>query len=90
MAKKREIKQELTFKEEGTFQSYYAAEGYLAHIGYSCGSLDGSFNPVAIQKGEYTLPEKWHNFKAKDKNVIAGIMTSNDWREGEVKVTLYK
>ena len=90
MAKKREIKQELTFKKEGTFQSVYDAIAWLSENGYSSGAMDGPFNPIAIRKGEWDLPLKWHNFDKEDKESIDGIMTSNDWREGEVKVTLYK
>lgn len=90
MPKKREILQEITFNEKGTFQSYYAAEGWLAHSGFSCGSMDGKFNPIAFQKGTYSLPEKWHNLKPIHKALMAGIMTSTDWREGEVKVIIYK
>jgi hypothetical protein len=89
MPKKREILQEITFYEKGTFQSYYAAEGWLAHSGFSCGSMDG-YNPIALRKGEWDLPEKWHNLNPAHKASIDGIMTSNDWRDGEVKVIIYK
>ena len=90
MPKKREIKQELTFKEEGTFQSMYAAQRWLNENNYGFGSLDGPFNPVAVQLDGYDLPQKWHNFDNQDKASVDGIMTSTDWREGEVKVILYK
>lgn len=90
MPKKREILQEITFNEKGTFESVYAAQGWLITSGYNYGSMDGRFNPIAFQKGEYTLPEKWHNFTAKQKTQVDGIITSNDWREGEVKVIIYK
>lgn len=89
MPNKREIKQELTFKEEGTFRSFSASGRWLHLNGYEYGSMDSS-NPIAIQLGHYSLPEKWHNFKPEHKAQVDGIMTSNDWREGEVKVTLYK
>ena len=90
MPKQREILQDLTFKEKGTFQSLYAAKRWLTENGYESGSLDAC-NPVAIQKGEYVLPQKWHNLGPIIKSaIIDGIMTSNDWREGEVKVIIYK
>lgn len=89
MPKKREILQEITFNEKGTFASYWAAEAWLYKSGFSAGSMDGS-NPIAFQKNYYTLPEKRHNFKPKDKAAVAGIITSTDWREGEVKVIIYK
>jgi hypothetical protein len=90
MPKQREIKQELTFYEKGTSQSYYAAERWLCQSGFDTGSLDAPHNPVAFVKGDYDLPQKWHNLKPKHKALIDGIMTSTDWREGEVKVIIYK
>jgi hypothetical protein len=89
MPKQREIKQELTFKEKGTFESYYAAERWLHENSFEYGSMDAG-NPIAIQLDNYTLPQKWHNFDAEDKSLVDGIMTSTDWREGEVKVIIYK
>jgi hypothetical protein len=95
MPKKREILQELTFNEKGTFQSMYAAQGWLRTNGYSYGSgsknrVTGGDYPTAIREGAYDLPQKWHNFDDEDIESVDGIMTSNDWREGEVKVTIYK
>ena len=89
MPKKREILQEITFNEKGTFKSYYAADAWLHQSGFSTGSMDYP-NPIAFQAGQYQLPEKWHNFKPKHKALVSGIMTSTDWREGEVKVIIYK
>lgn len=92
MPKKREILQEITFNEcsKWPFENLYAAQGWLTVSGFSYGSTDRYPNPVAFQKGEYTLPEKWHNFTAKHKSQVAGIITSSNWREGEVKVIIYK
>lgn len=89
MAKNRIVKEERIFKERGTFKSLYAAEGWLYSKGYSTGSLDGSWHPVAVVKGDYNLPQKWHNFSAKEKSLVDGIITATDWREGEVKVIIY-
>lgn len=88
--KKRKILIEKTFKEEGTFQGMYAAQKWLHDEGYSYGSTTRHSDPVAIRKGEYDLPQKWHNFSALGRQSVDGIMTSNDWREGEVKVIIYK
>lgn len=95
MSDKRKIKKELSFKEEGTFQSVYAAEAWLNANGYSFGSAckdrkTGVICPIAIVYGPYELPEKWINMDDGDKILIDGIMTSNDWREGEVKIILYE
>lgn len=85
----REIKETYTFKEKGTFQSLYAAEGWCSKNGYSYGSLDGHSNPIAIRKGKYDLPQKWHNFSESEKKSVGGIIDSNDWREGEVKIYIF-
>lgn len=90
MPKQREIKQELTFKEKGTFQSKYAAESWLHKNGYSYGSTCAGNYPVAIKYGPYDLPQKWKNMDDEDQASVDGIITSTDWREGEVKVIIYK
>lgn len=95
MPKQREIKQEITFKEKGTFQSMYAAQSWLRENGYSYGSTSKDRKtcqnlPVAICFGNYVAPQKWANFDDDDVESVDGIMTSNDWREGEVKVIIYK
>jgi hypothetical protein len=77
------------FKEKGTFQSMHVAEKWLSKNGYSSGSTCIN-SPVAIRKGEYDLPQKWHNLSALGKKSVDGIMTSSDWREGVVVVTIYK
>lgn len=90
----REVKETYTFKEKGTFQSMYAAQGWCSKNGYSYGStsnnrLTGAKEPVALRKGEYDLPQKWYNFSAIHKLWADGVMMSNDWREGEVKIYIF-
>lgn len=92
MCNGRNIAFERTFENEGqTFGGYYAACQFVSGIGYKFGSMDagGRGNPIALMKGEYTLPEKWHNFTKEDKQRIDGIMTSTSWRQGEVKIILF-
>jgi hypothetical protein len=79
----------LKFKEPGTFESYYAACGWLSAHGYSYGSMSGLKQPVPIMKGEYNIPQKWHNLTKEDKALLVGVMESNDFREGEVIITIY-
>lgn len=88
--KQREVLQELTFNVPGTFKSKWAADGWLQQNGYSSGSTTHSDKIVAIRKGEYDLPQKWHNFTKEDKESVDGVMISTDYREGEVKIFLYK
>lgn len=68
----------------------FAAESWLKSQGYSSGSTTHGYQPVAIMKGEYLLPQKWHNFTREDKAMIDGVMISTDWREGEVKIILFE
>lgn len=87
--KNRKIKLKLTFKEKGTFQSMYAAESWLSKNGYSYGSTC-VFEPVAIVKGEYNLPQKWYNLTQEQKINVDGIMQSGNWREGAVEIIIYE
>lgn len=87
--------QRLNFKVEGTFQSMYAAQRWLTENNYSYGSpckdrLHGGDLPVAIQKGEYNLPQKWMHFDKEDKELVDGIMISHDFREGDVTIVIYE
>jgi hypothetical protein len=87
---KREIKQELSFKEPGTFASYYAAINWLSDNGYSYGSTCcGRSNHCGILKGKFSIA-KWYNLNQKEINQLDGYMTSSDYREGEVKIIIYK
>jgi len=89
----RKVMSEQTFnKPEGqTFGGYYAALEWLGKNGYSDGSMDagGRHNPIALVKGPYNLPQKWHNFTKEDKQKCDGVMIAYDWREGDVRVILF-
>jgi hypothetical protein len=79
---------EFKFKESGTFASYYKACEWLRNNGYSYGSMC-SDEPIGILKGEYSIA-KWKNLTDKERKALDGIMTSNDFREGEVNIKLTK
>lgn len=87
----RKIESEQTFDriEGKTFGALYDAEKWLKRNGYSYGSLCREM-PVAIQNGEYDLPQKWKNFKKEDKQKADGVMIAGDWREGAVRVILFE
>lgn len=78
----------LKFKNDGQlFSAWYNAQAWLRKHGYSCGST--CLSPyVAIQKGEYTLPQKVYNFDKEDMAVIDGVIYSLDYRNGEVEIWL--
>lgn len=82
------VKQELQFDEKGTFQSLYAAQKWCHDNGYSYGSLARN-EPVAIMKGEYELPQKWFNISDEDRELVDGLILSNDFREGILKILLF-
>lgn len=71
-----------------TFSAAYAAYSWLKDRGFSYGST--CFSPyVAIQKGEYGLPQKLHNFSREDIKLIDGVIYSTDYRDGAVTIMLY-
>jgi hypothetical protein len=88
----REIKEEVPFKEKGTFQSYWTAQGWLRKSGYVYGSSCIN-SPIAIRKGvdfdSYNLPQKWKNFTQEEIDSVDGVIVSRDFREGEVKVIIF-
>jgi hypothetical protein len=88
----RKIASEITFTRVGgtTFGAMYEAQGWLHAHGYNYGSTDREPYPVGIQKGAYTLPQKWHNFTKEDKQKADGVMIAGDWREGAVRVILFE
>lgn len=99
----REVKEQETFKVDGTFQSLYAAQSWAGKKGYVYGSLCGDA-PVALRKGktflfailrkektfsEYDLPEKWKNMSDEDIKSIDGVIKSRNFRDGSVTVMLF-
>lgn len=78
------------FGNEGlTFSAKWKAESFLRELGYSFGSTSAMCPFVAVQKGEYTLPQKLYNFDKEDKAKVAGVIYSTDYREGEVEVWFF-
>lgn len=91
----RDVHSKLSFKEKGTFKSFWAAQGWLTCHGFSYGSTAcnrgvGGPVPLALCKGEYTLPQKWHNLTHAEKKSVIGVMISNDFREGEVTIIFFE
>lgn len=91
----RPVKEVLHFKEPGTFKSYWAACGWLNKNGYSFGSTSvnrqsGGKQPVAVTKGEYDLPQKWHNLSKQEQESVIAVIDSDDYREGEVRIIFFE
>lgn len=75
-----------TFSVKGTFESLYSAREWCSENGYSCGSLCRD-EPVGLKKGDYVIA-KWKNMDDDDITLLDGRMTSTDFREGSVTITI--
>lgn len=90
LGKKIHTQQNFTKKEDRPFDALYQAQSYLNDLGYSYGSLAVTSSPnVAVKKGEYDLPQKWHNLDKEEIALIDGVIRSLDYREGQVTVMLF-
>jgi hypothetical protein len=90
LGKKIMVQQNFTKKEDRPFDALYQAQSYLNDLGYEYGSLAvTSSQNVAVRKGEYDLPEKWHNLDKEEIASIDGVIRSLDYREGQVTVMLF-
>ena len=87
----REVKREVSFKGGSniTFGALYEATFWLHENGYKEGSLSHP-EPIGFVKGSYDLPLKWHNLTKTDKAKLAGVMVSENFREGDVKVIFFE
>lgn len=90
LGRKIMVQQNFTKKEDRPFDAFYQAQSYLNDLGYEYGSLavTSSLN-IAVRKGEYDLPQKWHNLDKKEIASIDGVIRSLDYREGQVTVMLF-
>lgn len=84
------MQQNFTKKEDRPFDAYYQSLTFLNDRGYDYGSLAVTSSPnIAVKKGIYDLPEKWHNLDKEDIASIDGVIRSLDYREGSVTVMLF-
>lgn len=74
------------FENTGDFAAINAAEKWCADQGYTVGRMDGD-NPIGIAKGVNYI-SKWHNFQPGDTERLGGRITSRNFRDGPVTVTL--
>mgnify|MGYP003613607855 FL=1 len=90
LGRKIMVQQNFTKKEDRPFDALYQAQSYLNDLGYEYGSLAVTSSPnVAVKKGEYDLPQKWHNLDKEEIASIDGVIRSLDYREGQVTVMLF-
>lgn len=77
------------FKNTGkVFSAHIAAENWCKENGYSYGCMCGN-SPIGIVKGDVDIA-KWRNLCEADIDSLDGTMYSNDWRMGDVVITLVK
>lgn len=68
------------------FYALRKAEAFLEKFGYSYGSLCGD-EPCGILLGKVTIA-KWKNLTEDERGAVDGLMTSDDFRNGSVKITI--
>lgn len=75
-----------TFKADGDFKAFYAAENWLRENGYSTGSMERD-EPIGIAKGDCYI-SKWRNL-GEDKDLLDGVIARGDKRNGDVTVIIF-
>lgn len=78
-----------TFKHAGeSFSACNEAEKYLRSHGFSIGSMCMD-EPRGLKKGANVWIHKWRNLSIQDKDSLDGVMTSDDFRDGDITIHLY-
>lgn len=86
------LEKEIIFSADlpGKFANLSAAFQWLDKNGYSYGDRQED-NPIAIQRGEYTLPRLWNDITAGDKKSLAGVLIPwGGFKYGNVRMRLFK
>lgn len=85
----REILHTEALPPAGTFKAFYAAEGRLKELGYTVGSMCRQ-EPIGFADGDkYGYVAKWYNMNQSEKNMLDGVMISDDFREGGVTIVFF-
>jgi len=86
-----QIQKEVIIKADGkTFSAINKAETILKEEGYTVGSMCRD-EPIGFADAKkYERIAKWYNLDSNDKKKLDGIITSTDFREGDVKITYYQ
>lgn len=84
------VKKEIVINSTGTtFGAYHTACELLKSEGYITGSMCRD-EPIGFAKAdECSYIAKWRNLSGNERKLVDGVMTSNDWREGDVTITYY-
>ena len=86
----RPVAKRITFNEEGTFSSYYAAEAHVKAEGNTTGSMCGS-EPIGFAPAdEVDYIAKWRNIDPADRKLVHGVIIQKEgFREGPVEVVYF-
>ena len=75
-----------TFPVKGTFASVHKAEARLKDLGYSIGSMCRN-EPIGFaDDSKYNYVAKWYNLSKEEKDLLDGVVISDDFREGESQI----
>lgn len=75
-----------TFKADGAFGAFYAAETWLRDNGYSVGSMERD-RPIGIAKGDCDI-SKWSNLGA-DKALLDGVIAGGSKRDSDITIIIF-
>lgn len=85
----KKLETSFTFLSDGeSFSAINTAEKFLKDAGFSVGSMERN-SPIGIVKGLYIIA-KWSNLTEDDKKMLNGVITSNDFRDGDVTIFFSK
>lgn len=86
----RPVAKRITFNEEGTFSSYYAADAHVKAEGHRTGSMCGN-EPIGFAPSDqYEYIAKWRNIDPADRKLVHGVIVQKaGFREGPVEVIYF-
>jgi len=83
----RQVQYAVYFKPSGTFGAVTEAREWLKTEGYVIGSMCGD-EPIGFSKvADYIA--KWRNISPIEWKKLDGILISDDFREGDVKILFF-
>lgn len=82
------VTNEIVFEACGTFKAIHKAEEHLAREGYTVGPMCCN-EPIGFAK-DMDYIAKWRNIDPSDYPRLNGVIISDDFREGSVKIIYLK
>lgn len=79
----------ITFNAGETFEAISQARNFAKEMGLNCGSMQRD-EPIALGDAKkYDYISKWRNLETQDFPNMAGVILSDDMRNGSVAVALF-